>query len=73
MNKNKLSAILYYVAALAFYIAAIMEFIDKDHMGALDLCLGSAMLCLGSVHMNKYKKDTSDLENKPEDKSESHE
>lgn len=70
MKKFKISAILYYVAALCWYIAAIIGFThDSSSMGVVWLCLGSATLCLGSASLNKYRKeknnDKSDDEDKP--------
>jgi hypothetical protein len=61
MDKNKLSSMLYYVAALCFYISAILNFTNSDSsMGVVYLCLGSTFLCLGSVHLTKLKKDNKD-------------
>ena len=64
MNKNKLCSVLYYVAALCFYITAIINFIGSDSgmggMGVVYLCLGSTFLCLGSVYLTKLKKDNKD-------------
>jgi len=41
-----------------------MEFIDSTDgsMGIFWLCLGSTMLCLGSMFLNKYKKNKEIIE-----------
>lgn len=59
MKKEKKRAILYYFAAVCFYLASIMSFCGKNDrsMGVIWLCLGSAMLCFGSTELNKNKKD----------------
>ncbi len=72
MKKFKISAILYYVAALCWYIAAIICFTsESSRVGVIWLCLGSSMLCLGSASLNKYRKeknsDSSDDEDKPKE------
>lgn len=53
----KLDVMLYYFAAACFYASAIINFIfsDDNAMGVVWLCLGSAMLCFGSVQFNKLK------------------
>ncbi|MCM1227760.1 MAG: hypothetical protein NC320_10145 [Clostridium sp.] len=75
MDKNKISAILFYAAALIFFVTAFIEFIgknSKDSMGVVFLCLGAAMLCTGSANMKQYKKAADDSENKSENKQENH-
>lgn len=58
MKKEKICAILYYTAAVLFYLtAAINIFGGNDtSTGVVWLCLGSTFLCLGSVWLNKMKK-----------------
>ena len=55
--KNK-TAILYYIAAVGFYIAAAFKFLahDDSGMGIVWLCMGSSMLCTVSFWLNKMKK-----------------
>lgn len=69
MNKNKLSALLFYVAALLFYVAAVFGFVGKEHTGVMYLCMGSAMGCFGSANLNKYKKNADNSDNRSEDKT----
>ena len=58
MNREKLCCILYFVASLFLYVAAILGFTGGEKtMGVIYLCLGSAMLCLGAAKLNKYNKD----------------
>ena len=55
-KKERLSAMCFLGAAIAFYVCAIMYFLDKESsMGVVYLCLGSTNLCLASVHINKNK------------------
>ena len=64
MKKEKTSAVLYYIASFCFYAAAIINFTSNrgNSMGVVWLCLGSTMLCLGSVWLNKSKKSEKDKE-----------
>ena len=55
---EKKIAVISYVSAACFYIAAIISFLNHNPpLGTVMLCLGSSQLCLGSVHMNKSKKE----------------
>lgn len=55
--KKKVS-IIYYFAAVCFYIAAIICFFNGNtSQGVIMLCLGSSQLCLGSVWLRKNKED----------------
>lgn len=57
MKKEKLCYILYFVASVCFYAAAIIGFIGGEvTRSVLNLCLGSAMLCLGATQLNKSNK-----------------
>ena len=58
MKKEKICAILYYTAAVFFYLAAAINIFggNDTSMGVVWLCLGSTFLCLGSVWLNKTKK-----------------
>ena len=66
MKKEKICAILYYVAALAFYAAAAINFWGNHDtsMSVVWLCLGSAMFCLAPVWLNKTKNKDDDIEKK---------
>lgn len=55
---NKIIAILYYLAAVCFYITMIINFIDKEIRNAIVfLCVGSVFIFLGSMYLKKYKKE----------------
>ena len=63
MKRNRTTAILYYICAVASYIVAIIHIFDKTTrgMGVIWLCLGSMWLCLGTVYFSKSpNKDDSD-------------
>ena len=61
MKKDKISATLYYLAAISFYITAIINFSGGNNhsMSVIWICLGSTFLCLGISYTkkNKEKKD----------------
>ena len=60
MRKEKIS-ILNFIAALCFYIAAIIYFIDNDtSIGVIFSCLGSINLCIGAVNKRKSEPDKKD-------------
>ena len=64
MKKDKISATLCYVAAILYYISAIISFSDGNNnsMAVVWICLGSTFLCLGLSYSKKSK------ENKNKDK-----
>ncbi len=65
MKRNKISAVLYFIASLLFYISAIFNFSSDSGMGVVYLCLGSVFLCLGVEWLNKDKaKNKKDDDNK---------
>ena len=58
LKPNKTVAMLNYFTSICFYIAAIINFIKgNSSIGVIFICLGLSYLCLGSVHLNKYKED----------------
>ena len=59
MRKNKNKSTLFYVSAVLFNLAAILNFVGGDHnsMAVVWLCLGSTFLCLGSVYSKKSKEN----------------
>ena len=63
-KSNKIVSALNFLASFCFYICAIINFANDSGMGALYLCLGSTLLCLGAVWLNKDK----DKKDKKEDK-----
>ncbi len=55
-NKEKITFICFLVASICFYISAIFCFISEttdNSRGVINLCLGSAFLCLSTTHLNK--------------------
>lgn len=57
-KKEKITFICYITASICFYISAIIGIISKtDGNWVVNLCLGSAFLCLSTTHLNKDKDD----------------
>lgn len=55
---NKICAIIFYVAALLDYVNAFLYFTGSNSkMGIVWLCIGSCMLCSGSLYLKKDKND----------------
>lgn len=55
-NKEKITFICFLIASICFYISAIINIISKDGSNwVVNLCLGSAFLCLSTTHLNKDK------------------
>ena len=55
-SKEKITFICFLIASICFYISAAFCFMDEatdSGMGVVNLCLGSAFLCLSSTHLNK--------------------
>ena len=52
--------VIYFIGAIGAYITAALNFIGghghNTSLGVTLLCLGSAMLCFGSIELNKMKK-----------------
>ena len=59
MKKHKITAALYYVAAILSYVSAIVNFEDENsrYLGGLWICIGSTLLFLGISRSNKSKED----------------
>ncbi len=58
MKTNKLGGLLFYVAAVLFYLSAIINFVGGNRStGVVLFSLGSAFLCFGSIYINKKCKD----------------
>lgn len=55
-QKEKITFICYLVASICFYVSAIIGIITKEGSNwVVNLCLGSAFLCLSTTHLNKEK------------------
>ena len=59
MKKHKITATLYYVAAILSYISAVINFAGENsrYLGGLWICIGSTLLYLGISHSKKIKED----------------
>lgn len=66
MKKTKIAAILYYLTAVLFDLAALVMIFYRHNMnvGVLLLCIGSAMLCFGGALANRSVKEQQDEENR---------
>ena len=58
MKNKKTLMVIYFIGAIGAYITAALNFIGEHNtsLGVTLLCLGSAMLCFGSIELNKMKK-----------------
>lgn len=59
MKKNKSLIVLYCAAALCFYIAVFVGFLNNSSQASVWLCLGSVWLCLGVAFRSRCKKEES--------------
>ena len=59
MKKHKITATLYYVAAILSYISAIINFAGENtkYLAGLWICIGSTSLCLGISHSKKQQRE----------------
>lgn len=59
MKKHKITATLYYVAAILSYVSAIVNFEGENsrYLGGLWICIGSTLLYLGISRSNKSKEN----------------
>lgn len=54
LREEKITRICYLLASVCFYLSAVLEFTGTDGgNGAVNLCLGSAFLCLSCMHLSK--------------------
>lgn len=58
-NKNdKIAFICFVVASICFFISALIGMISDDGSNwVVNMCLGSAFLCISSTYLNKDKSD----------------
>ncbi len=55
-QKEKISFVGFLTASIIYFIASILNFIDKNTGTAvMFLCLGISFLCLSFTHLNKDK------------------
>ena len=53
---NRTTSVLYYFSSVCFYIASIFDFVNKSNsMVVVHLCLGTTIISLGNVYLNKDK------------------
>lgn len=56
LHEEKIAGICYLLASACFYLSAVMGFFGTDAGNeAVNLCLGSAFLCLASTHWSKSR------------------
>lgn len=56
-QREKISFICYLTASICFYVSGIIGVINKDGGNwVVNLCLGSAFLCLSTTHLDKNDK-----------------
>lgn len=62
MKNKKTLMFIYFIGSIAAYITAALNLIGGHNtsMGVTWLCIGSAMLCFGSVELNKMKNKDDD-------------
>ena len=56
-KKEKIAFICYLTASICFYISAIIGIFSKSSNWVVNLCLGSAFLCLSTTRLNKNNND----------------
>ena len=58
MKNERILILIYFIGSIGAYITAALNFIGGHNtsLGVTLLCLGSAMLCFGSIELNKMKK-----------------
>lgn len=57
-NKDKIAFIFLLSASICFYVSAIIGIVRGNSGNwIINLCLGSALLCLSTTHLNKGKND----------------
>lgn len=54
-KREKTAFICFLVAAICYYISAIIGIFSKDDNWVVNLCLGSVFLCISSTHLYKDK------------------
>lgn len=53
-NKEKVAFICFLIASMGYYISAVIGIFSKDGSNwVVNMCLGSAFLCLSTTHLNK--------------------
>lgn len=64
-NKEKITFLCFLVASICFYISAVIGIMSKDESSwVVNLCLGSAFLCLSTVHWNRDKDNNDNDKNR---------
>lgn len=66
MKKKNISSILPYLAAILFYVAAIIGFTggSQNTVSTVWLCLGSLFLCIGVSRSKRNRQDKNKTDNK---------
>ena len=57
-KREKITFVCFLTASICYYVSAIIGIFSKDNSNwVVNLCLGSAFLCLSTTHLNKNNKD----------------
>lgn len=56
-KRLRIAAICYFLGSAGFYIGAIIGFISDSSIAVLDLCLGSAVLCIGGATLHRINEE----------------
>jgi len=67
MSRTRRAAIIFYLAALLWYLSAILAFAfgsSDSFFRVFGLLMGSSMLCLGSANMLRANKENEDEDEK---------
>lgn len=59
-KRLRIAAICYFLGSAGFYIGAIIGFILGGSMAAIDLLLGSALLCIGAATLHRMNNEEQD-------------
>lgn len=59
-KRLRILAICYFLGSAGFYIGAIIGFISDGSMAAIDLLLGSALLCIGAATLHRINEEQDD-------------
>lgn len=65
MKKKVNESVLWYIAAICYFVIVLIDLVSEGKFDVLNFCLGSAMLCFGSsaAVRNKKNTDKSDKDN----------
>ena len=56
-KRLQIAAVCSFLGSAGFYIGAIIGFISDSSIAVLDLCLGSALLCIGGATLHRINEE----------------